>query len=50
MSANGIRTYSAWVPSMVLPRIQPPPLSQCEYMPFLQDGHFPHELMQEMRT
>ncbi len=25
VSAKGTRTYSAWVPSMVLPRIQPPP-------------------------
>ena len=32
VSANGMRTYSAWVPSILLPRIQPP-LTQCEYMP-----------------
>src|SRR5438874_3871969 len=44
-----MRTYSAWVPSMILPRIQPP-LWQWEYMPFLHASHLPHEVMQEMRT
>src|SRR5512133_2458591 len=45
-----MRTYSACVPSIVLPRIQPPPVAQCEYIPFLQGSHFPHDEMQEMRT
>ena len=49
MSACGMRTYSAWVPSMVLPRIQPPSL-QCEYIPRLQGAHRPQEVMHEMRT
>src|SRR4030088_3125803 len=44
-----MRTYSACVPSMVLPRIHPP-LTQCEYIPFRQYSHFPHALMHEMRT
>ena len=49
MSACGIRTNSACVPSMVLPRIQPPS-RQCEYMPFLQKSHFPQDVTQEMIT
>ena len=28
VSANGTRTYSAWVPSILCPRIQPPPPMQ----------------------
>ena len=32
VSACGMRTYSACVPSIELPRIQPP-VAQCEYMP-----------------
>ena len=32
VSACGMRTYSAWVPSILWPRIQPP-VVQCEYMP-----------------
>jgi hypothetical protein len=49
VSACGIRTYSAWVPSISFPRIQPPVL-QCEYIPFLQNSHVPHAVMQEIRT
>ena len=29
VSANGTRTYSAWVPSIRCPRIQPPPPRHC---------------------
>src|SRR5215471_16603269 len=44
-----MRTYSAWVPSISLPRIQPP-LVQCEYIPLRQYSHLPQEEMQEIRT
>ena len=49
VSACGVRTYSAWVPSMVLPRIHPP-VRQCEYIPLRHASHFPHALMHEMST
>ncbi|MED7925932.1 hypothetical protein SMD20_16885 [Nonomuraea sp. LP-02] len=32
VSANGTRTYSAWVPSMRWPRIQPPRPRRCPYV------------------
>src|SRR5690606_29339475 len=44
-----MRTYSAWVPSIRWPRIQPPS-SQWEYICFLQYSHFPQEVTQEMMT
>jgi hypothetical protein len=44
-----MRTNSAWVPSMLLPRIQPP-VVQCEYMPLRQNSQRPQALMQEIRT
>src|ERR1035441_7846058 len=44
-----MRTYSGWGPSMREPRIQPPSL-QCEYIPFLQNSHFPHAVTQEITT
>ena len=44
-----MRTYSACVPSMVFPRIQPPSL-QCEYMLRLQKSQRPQDVMHEMRT
>src|SRR5664280_3390262 len=50
VSANGIRTCSACVPSMRLPRIHPPPFAQCEYLPFLQASHVPHDVMHEINT
>ena len=49
MSACGMRTYSACVPSIMLPRIQPP-LRQCEYIRFLQKSQLPHAVMHEMMT
>ena len=49
VSACGVRTYSAWVPSIVLPRIQPP-VRQCEYMPRRHRSQIPHALMQEIST
>ena len=42
-----MRTYSAWVPSIVLPRIQPP-VVQWEYMPRRQYSHLPQDEMQEI--
>ena len=33
-----------------MPQYPPPPFSQCEYMPFLQLVHLPHEVMHEIRT
>ena len=49
MSACGMRTYSACVPSIALPRIQPP-VVQCEYMPLRQYSHLPQDEMQEIST
>jgi hypothetical protein len=49
VSAYGMRTYSAWVPSIRWPRIQPPS-AQWEYMPFLHASQRPQEVMHEMRT
>ncbi len=49
VSACGMRTYSACVPSMLLPRIQPP-VAQCEYMPLRHGSQRPHELMHEIST
>ncbi len=49
VSACGIRTNSAWVPSIVLPRIQPP-VVQWEYMPLRQYSQRPQALMQEIST
>ena len=45
----GMRTNSAWVPSIVLPRIQPP-VVQCEYICLRQYSHLPQALTQEIRT
>ena len=45
----GMRTYSACVPSIVLPRIQPP-VVQCEYMPLRQYSHLPQAVMQDIST
>ena len=44
-----MRTNSAWVPSIVLPRIQPP-VVQWEYMPLRQYSHLPQALTQEIST
>src|SRR6187200_3336639 len=49
VSACGVRTYSACVPSISLPRIHAPVL-QWEYMPRLQFSHFPQEDTHEIRT
>src|SRR5678815_973152 len=49
LSAKGILTYSAWVPSIRCPSIHPP-LTQCEYIPFLQYSHLPQDEMHEIRT
>ena len=49
MSACGMRTYSAWVPSMVIAE-DPAAVRQCEYIPFLQKSHLPQAVMQEIRT
>ncbi len=49
VSACGMRTYSACVPSMVLPRIQPP-VVQCEVMPLRHGSQRPQALMHEMST
>ena len=49
MSACGMRTYSACVPSMLLPRIQPPVL-QCEYIWRRQLAHLPQALTHEIST
>ena len=49
VSACGVRTYSACVPSMVLPRIQPP-VAQCEYIPLRHKSQMPHALTQEIST
>ena len=51
----GTRTSSAWVPSIRWPKIHPMPSApseprQCEYMPFLQNPHFPHAEMHERMT
>ena len=48
-SACGMRTYSAWVPSRVLPKIQPP-CRQWEYIPRLQKSHFKQAVTHEMIT
>src|SRR6266516_5968048 len=48
-SAFGILTYSACVPSTVLPSIQPP-VVQCEVMPLRQYSHVPHAEMQDTST
>jgi len=45
----GVRTYSACVPSISLPGIQPP-VVQCESFPRRQYPHLPQAEMQEMRT
>src|SRR6204780_798758 len=52
VSANGTRTYSAWVPSMRWPKIQPipPTVWQCEGMPRWQYSHRPHLVMAGTRT
>ncbi len=44
-----MRTYSACVPSILLPRIQPP-VAQCEYMPRRHASHLPHDEMHEIST
>ena len=44
-----MRTYSACVPSISLPRIQPP-VVQWEYMPLRQYSHLPQAVMQEIST
>jgi len=49
VSACGVRTYSVCVPSISLPRIQPP-VVQWEYMPRRQYSHLPHDEMHEIRT
>ena len=49
MSACGVRTYSACVPSISLPRIQPP-VVQWENMPLRQYSHLPQDEMQEIST
>ena len=48
-SACGMRTYSACVPSMVLPNIQPP-WWQWEYMAFLQKSQFKQAVTHERMT
>ena len=45
----GMRTYSACVPSMVLPRIHPPS-RQWEYICLRQKSHFAQAVTQEMST
>ena len=49
VSACGMRTNSACVPSMRLPKIQPP-VVQCEYMPLRQGSQRPQALMHEINT
>src|SRR5665213_787435 len=44
-----MRTYSACVPLIKCPRIQPPS-SQCEYICFLQYSQVPSEVIQEIIT
>src|SRR5580658_3258332 len=44
-----MRTNSACVPSIVLPRIQPP-VVQCEYICLRQYSHLPQALTQEITT
>ncbi len=55
LSAKGTRTYSAWVPLMRWPKIQPMPevpssSRQCAGSCWWQYEHEPHEVMQEMIT
>lgn len=49
-SAYGTRTYSACVPSIKWPRIQPPPSRHCPYVPSRQKRQRPHAVMHETRT
>src|SRR6478672_7518744 len=50
VSANGTRANSAWRPSIVWPKIQPPPPVQRPYWPPLQYWQRPHEVMHETST
>src|SRR4029450_9161182 len=45
-----MRASSAWVPSIRWPRVQPPPLWHCPYIPCRQYPQRPQAEMQETRT
>ena len=50
MSANGTRTYSAWVPSIMWPRIQPPPPRHWPDRPSRQYWQRPQAEMHDTST